>query len=82
MRVRRMWVAAAALLTTVLGSPAPAAAQPAAEPRPSAPRVGPDGRLPSGWRITGGASGKQLVWRSADRAAGRPVFTGRIEDRS
>ncbi|MGA5203347.1 alpha/beta hydrolase family protein [Streptomyces variegatus] len=66
MRVRRIGVAAAAILTTTLGSPAPAAAQQAAEPRPSAPRVGPDGQLPAGWRITGGASGKQLVWRSAD----------------
>ncbi|MFE7839372.1 hypothetical protein ACFU53_25965 [Streptomyces sp. NPDC057474] len=88
MRVRCIWVAAAAILTTVVGSPAPAAAQQAAEPRPTAPRVGPDGRLPSGWRITGGASGKQLVWHSAapvpltdagvefysgDRFLGRPV---------
>jgi hypothetical protein len=67
MRVRRTWVAAAAILTAVAGSPAPAAAQQAAETRPTAPRAdGPDGRLPSGWRITGGSSVRQLVWHSAD----------------
>jgi hypothetical protein len=88
MRVRRIWLAAAAILTTVVGSPLPAAAQQAAEPRPTAPRAGSDGQLPSGWRITGGASGRQLVWHSAapvpltdggvefysgDRFLGRPV---------
>jgi hypothetical protein len=72
----------------VVGSPAPAVAQQAAEIRPTAPRGGPDGQLPSGWRITVGASGKQLVWHSAapvpltdagvefysgDRFLGRPV---------
>ncbi|MFF7528416.1 hypothetical protein ACFZB2_04785 [Streptomyces bobili] len=65
-RFGRIWVAAAAILTTVVGSPAPAAAQQTAEPRTTAPGVGSDGRLPSGWRITGGASGRQLVWHSAD----------------
>lgn len=90
MRFRRIWVAAAAVLTTVVGPPVQAAAQQAAEPAPTAPRVGPDGQLPSGWRITGGASGRQLVWHSADpvpltdsgvefysgdRFLGRPVAT-------
>ncbi|MFD5477030.1 hypothetical protein [Streptomyces hawaiiensis] len=65
-RIRRIWVAATALFTTVVGSPLPAAAQQAAEPLPTAPWVGSDDRLPSGWRITTGGSGKQLVWHSAD----------------
>ena len=65
-RTRRMLVAAAAVLATVVGSPGPAAAQQVADPRLPASRAGLDGQLPSDWQITGEDSGKpQLIWHSA-----------------
>lgn len=62
-----MLIAAAAVLATALALPGPTAAQEAADPRLPASQVSRDGRLPSGWQITGGNAGKQqLVWHSAE----------------
>ncbi|MFF4350224.1 alpha/beta hydrolase family protein [Streptomyces sp. NPDC001530] len=64
-RVRRIGVAAAALLAVVVGSPGMAhAQQTAVGSAPSAPPADSDGQLPAGWQITGEGAARQLVWRS------------------
>ncbi|MGW0883521.1 hypothetical protein [Streptomyces sp. NPDC002671] len=88
-RARRMWITAAALLAVAGASPGAAVAQAqppaktgvlAASADADAPAGGhTDGTLPQGWRIAGGHSAPQLVWRS-----GRPVPMGdaRVEFRA
>ncbi|MGV4980664.1 alpha/beta hydrolase family protein [Streptomyces sp. NRAIS4] len=79
-RARRIWVTAAALLAVAGASPGAAVAQ--AQPRLqegiSAAREGGT-PLPPGWRIAGGRSEPQLVWRS-DRPV--PMGDARVEFRS
>ncbi|MEV5880599.1 hypothetical protein AB0L75_41785 [Streptomyces sp. NPDC052101] len=78
-RARRIWVTAAALLAVAGASPGAAVAQ--AQPPSSAgtSAAADDGTLPPGWRIAGGRSAPQLVWRS-DRPV--PMGDARVEFRA
>ncbi|MFB9402120.1 hypothetical protein [Streptomyces echinatus] len=78
-RARRIWVAAAALLAVAGASPGVAVAhsQPAGR---TGELTAQDGTpLPPGWRLSGGGSAPQLVWRS-DRPV--PMGDARVEFRS
>ncbi|MEU2711260.1 hypothetical protein [Streptomyces sp. NPDC007205] len=78
-RARRIWVTAAALLAVAGASPGAAVAQAQPPSGPGALTSSEDGTLPPGWRIAGGRSAPQLVWRS-DRPV--PMGDARVEFRS
>ncbi|MGW3210285.1 alpha/beta hydrolase family protein [Streptomyces sp. NPDC001135] len=78
-RARRIWVTAAALLAVAGASPGAAVAQVQPPSKTGASASPEDGTLPPGWRITGGRSAPQLVWRS-DRPV--PMGDARVEFRS
>jgi hypothetical protein len=75
-RVRRIGVAAAALLAVVAGSPGWAHAQQATAGSTPAES---DGQLPAGWQITGEGAARQLVWHSGDAV---PVSDSGVEFRA
>ncbi|AOR30240.1 hypothetical protein BFF78_03455 [Streptomyces fodineus] len=79
-RARRIWVTAAALLAVAGASPGAAVAQ-AQPPSQAGALTAREGGtpLPPGWRIAGGRSEPQLVWRS-DRQV--PMGDARVEFRS
>ncbi|MEU6507127.1 hypothetical protein [Streptomyces sp. NPDC046942] len=78
-RARHIWVTAAALLAVAGASPGAAVAQ-GRPPAHTAELVASgEGTLPPGWRIAGGRSQAQLVWRS-DRPV--PMGDARVEFRS
>ncbi|MFJ4523455.1 alpha/beta hydrolase family protein [Streptomyces sp. NPDC088810] len=76
-RARRIWVTAAALLAVAGASPGVAVAhsQPPARPGLSTG----DTPLPPGWRLAGGGSAPQLVWRSRKPV---PMGDARVEFRA
>ncbi|MER6028919.1 hypothetical protein [Streptomyces sp. NPDC001851] len=78
-RARRIWVTATALLAVAGASPGAAVAQDQPPSRLGALASPEDGTLPPGWRLTGGRSAPQLVWRS-DRPV--PMGDARVEFRS
>ncbi|MGW7237880.1 hypothetical protein [Streptomyces sp. NPDC054804] len=73
-RTRRIWVTAAAVLALAGGVSGTAAH---ARPAPAAAESG--GKLPPGWRIDGGRSAPQLVWRSGRQV---PMGDARVEFRA
>ncbi|GHE06101.1 hypothetical protein [Streptomyces alanosinicus] len=78
-RARRIWVTAAALLAVAGASPGAAVARPQPPSPADTLAASVDGALPPGWRITGGRSAPELVWRS-DRPV--PMGDARVEFRS
>ncbi|MFI9244622.1 hypothetical protein ACIGXF_18975 [Streptomyces sp. NPDC053086] len=78
-RARRIWVTATALLAVAGASPGVAVAH-SQPPGVAGGSTTQDGSpLPPGWRLTGGESAPQLVWRS-DRPV--PMGDARVEFRS
>ncbi|MEV7322341.1 hypothetical protein [Streptomyces sp. NPDC093970] len=73
-RTRRIWVTAAAVLALVGGVSGTAAH---AGQAPAAAESG--GQLPPGWRVDGGRSAPDLVWRSGRQV---PMGDARVEFRS
>ncbi|MBL1084366.1 hypothetical protein JK359_20750 [Streptomyces actinomycinicus] len=78
-RARRIWVTAAALLAVAGTSGVTAVAQSQPPPGTGVLSASEDRPLPPGWRLTGGGSAPQLVWRS-DRPV--PMGDARVEFRS
>ncbi|MEU8033844.1 hypothetical protein AB0C13_35440 [Streptomyces sp. NPDC049099] len=78
-RARRIWVTAAALLAVAGASPGAAVAQAQPPSQTGGSASSGDGTLPPGWRVDGGRSAPQLVWRS-DRPV--PMGDARVEFRS
>ncbi|WP_399494269.1 hypothetical protein [Streptomyces sp. P9(2023)] len=76
-RVTRGVTTAVALLALAMASPVPAFAEPSPGPLPRAGgEVAGDGTLPEGWRLTGSAADRELVWTSADPV---PMGDARVE---
>ncbi|MEU6592810.1 hypothetical protein ABZ923_26865 [Streptomyces sp. NPDC046881] len=76
-RARRIWVTAAALLAVAGASPGVAVAHSQPPARPGVPTG--DAPLPPGWRLAGGGSAPQLVWRSREPV---PMGDARVEFRA
>ncbi|WP_189396954.1 hypothetical protein [Streptomyces sp. FBKL.4005] len=78
-RARRIWVTAAALLAVAGASPGVAVAHSQPPSSPGALTGDGGAPLPPGWRLAGGGSAPQLVWRS-DRPV--PMGDARVEFRA
>ncbi|WP_430383449.1 alpha/beta hydrolase family protein [Streptomyces sp. P10-4] len=78
-RARRIWVTAAALLAVAGASPGVAVAHSQPPSSPGALTGYGGAPLPPGWRLAGGGSAPQLVWRS-DRPV--PMGDARVEFRA